>query len=280
MVFKHTVATSLIFDRRLLRQRRSRLNPITITQSRLYKYLQAQLNTRLQFIKRDFRRILILGDGDISDYFKEATIWQFSLTGKSSQIQLDDEFLPFANAQFDLVISFMEMHHFNDIPGFLQQIKRCLIPDGLFLSIFLGQDTLWQLRNATQVIEEEVYGGVSPRIAPMVKLSDAAALMQRAGFALPVIDMDHINITYDNAAALLHELKNIGLSNVMIERSCRMEEHQFLQRLMDYYNQHYHTNNGVTASFTAVYLSGWAAAPNQPKSLTPGSATAQLADFL
>ncbi len=185
MVFKHTAATSLIFDRRLLRQRRSRLNPTIIKQNRLHQYLQLQINARLKFIKRTFSRILILGDGDIPDCCNKAQIWQFSLTGKSSQLELDDEFLPFANAQFDLIISFMEMHHFNDIPGFLQQIKRCLIPDGLFLSNFQGQDTLWQLRYATHVIEEEIYGGISPRVAPMVKLSDAAALMQRAGFALP-----------------------------------------------------------------------------------------------
>lgn len=276
----NTVATSLIFDRRLLRQRRSRLNPALIKQSRLYQYLQTQLNARLQFIKRDFKRILILGDGDVSCRFKEASVWQFSLTGKSSLVQLDDEFLPFARAQFDLVISFMEMHHFNDIPGFLQQIKYCLIPDGLFLGIFLGQDTLWQLRHATQVVEEEIYGGVSPRVAPMIKLSDAAALMQRAGFALPVVDMDHIEMTYDNAAALTQELKNIGLGNVMLTRPSRIAEHRFLQRLMDYYNHHYQVKNGIKASFTAIYLSGWVAAANQPTALPRGSATVRLADFI
>jgi SAM-dependent methyltransferase len=281
-VSKHTVATSLIFDRQLLRQRRSRLNPTIITQNRLYQYLQTQLNTRLKFIKRDFSRILILGDGDvdISDCFKKETLWQFSLTGKTSRVLLDDEFLPFADAQFDLIISFMEMHYFNDIPGFLQQIKRCLIPDGLFLGVFLGQDTLWQLRQVTQVIEEEIYGGVSPRVAPMVKLSDAAALMQRAGFALPVIDTDHIDMIYNNATTFIHELKNMGLSNVMIERNNRMAERRFLQRLMEYYDHHYHENNGVIASFTAVYLSGWTTATTQPKALPRGSATVRLAEFL
>lgn len=276
----NTVATSLIFDRRLLRQRRSRLDPTLIKQNRLYQYLQTQLNDRLQLIKRDFKRILILGDGNIPCCFKEAHVWQFSLTGKSSLVQLDDEFLPFAKAQFDLVISFMEMHHFNDIPGFLQQIKHCLIPDGLFLGIFLGQDTLWQLRHATQAVEEEIYGGVSPRVAPMVKLSDAAALMQRAGFALPVVDMDHIEMTYDNATTLTQELKNIGLGNVMLTRSSRIAEHRFLQRLMDYYNHHYQVEGGITANFTAIYLSGWTAASNQPTALPRGSATARLAHFI
>jgi SAM-dependent methyltransferase len=280
MVSKHTVATSLIFDRQLLRQRRSRLNSTVIKKNRLYQYLQTQLNTRLKLIKRDFSRILILGDVDISDYFKKATIWQFSLTGKTSRVLLDDEFLPFANAQFDLVISFMEMHHFNDIPGFLQQIKQCLIPDGLFLGVFLGQDTLWQLRHATQVIEEEIYEGISPRVAPMVKLSDAAALMQRAGFALPVIDTDHIEMTYNNATIFIHELKSMGLSNVMIERSNRIAERRFLQRLIEYYEHHYQREDEIIASFTAVYLSGWATDTTQPKALPRGSATIRLSEFL
>lgn len=275
-----SVSHSLIFDRQLLRQRRLRLTRASFDQNRLYQYLQAQLKERLQFIKRDFSNILILGDADVSCLFPGATLWQFSLTGGKASAHFDDEFLPFGQAKFDLVISFMEMHYFNDIPGFLQQVKFCLKPDGLFLSVFLGQDTLWQLRQAVQTVEDKVYGGVSPRVAPMVKLSDAAALMQRAGLALPVVDMDQIEMTYLNATDFLQDMKAIGLSNTMLERPRRNCERRFLQQLVQFYDQHYGAGAGVKASFTAVYLSGWAVSLHQPKALSPGSATALLADFV
>lgn len=275
-----SVSRTFIFDRLLLRQRRARLSAASFSQNRLYQYLQAQLRERLQFIKRDFSNILVLGDIDVSCLFPKATLWQFSLTGSKALARFDDEYLPFGQAKFDLVISFMEMHYFNDIPGFLRQVKFCLKPDGLFLSVFLGQDTLWQLRHAAQAVEDKVYGGMSPRVAPMVKLSDAAALMQRAGFALPVVDMDQIEMVYPNAAALLQDLKSIGLSNTMLERPRRMSEKQFLQQLVQFYDQHYGSKAGVNASFTAVYMSGWAVSPQQPKALSPGSATALLADFI
>ena len=273
-------APSYLFDRRLLRQRRSRLNLSSVQNNRLFLFLQQQLKTRLSLIKREFQQILVLGDIDLTGYFKGAQLWQFSPTAKFGPAQFDEEFLPFAPGQFDLVISFMEMHHFNDIPGFLQQVKSCLKPDGLFLSVFLGQDTLWQLRHAAQVVEEEIYGGVSPRVASMVKLSDAAALMQRAGLMLPVVDMDQIDMTYTSAQALIQDLKAAGLGNVMLERASRFAEKQFLQRLTQFYDQNYLSIEGVRASFTAIYLSGWAAAPTQQKPLLPGSATAQLADFI
>lgn len=275
-----SVSRAFIFDRQLLRQRRARLTEGAFAQSRLYQYLQNQVKERLQLVRRDFSTILVLGDMDISCLFPDAILWQFSLTGTKSLLRFDDEFLPFGQARFDLVISFMEMHFFNDIPGFLQQVKYCLKPDGLFLSIFFGQDTLWQLRQATQIVEDKVYGGISPRVAPMVKLSDAAALMQRAGFALPVVDMDQIEMTYSNATAFLQDLKSTGLSNTMLERTKRMGEKQFLQQLVQFYDQHYGGESGVTASFTAIYMSGWAVSANQPKILPPGSATALLADFI
>ena len=275
-----SLTTSYIFDRRLLRQRRARLCRASIDQNRLFAFLQQQLKVRLCLIKRDFQTILVLGDVELSNHFKQAQLWSFSPTAKFGVAQFDDEFLPFAPAQFDLIISFMEMHHFNDIPGFLQQVKFCLKPDGLFLSVFLGQDTLWQLRHAAQIIEEKIYGGISPRVAPMVKLSDAAALMQRAGFTLPVVDMDQIEITYPNAERLIQDLKKGGLGNIMLERPTRFAEKQFLQQLTQFYDQHYQIPEGVGASFTAIYLSGWSAAPHQPKPLARGSATAQLADFI
>lgn len=275
-----STTTSFIFDRRLLRQRRSHLQPSFIRQSRLHFFLQEQLKVRLSLIKRDFSHILILGDVDLAGCFKKAQYWQFSPTSNQGRVQFDDEFLPFAKGQFDLVVSFMEMHYFNDIPGFLQQVKFCLQPDGLFLSVFLGQDTLWQLRQATQAVEEEMYGGISPRVIPMVKLSDAAALMQRAGLSLPVVDIDQIEITYATTQELLQALKASGLGNVMQERSRRFAEKGFLQKLCQFYDQNYSREKGISASFTAIYLSGWAPSPSQQKPLLPGSATLQLADFI
>lgn len=275
-----SISRSFIFDRQLLRQRRSRLSVTAVTHSRLSQYLQSQLVERLQLVKRNFSTILVLGDLDVSSLFPQASLWQFSLTGSEASVCFDDEFLPFGQAKFDLIISFMEMHCFNDIPGFLQQIKYCLAADGLFLSVFLGQDTLWQLRQATQLVEDNVYGGISPRVVPMVKLSDAAALMQRAGFSLPVVDIDQIEMIYSNTQAFLQDLKAMGLSNTMLERSKRVGEKSFLRRLIQFYDQHYGGQSGVMASFTAIYMSGWGVSDHQPKALKPGSATALLADYI
>ncbi|WP_052045972.1 class I SAM-dependent methyltransferase [Candidatus Paracaedibacter symbiosus] len=275
-----SAATAYLFDRRLLRLRRSRLDAMGVKRTRLHQYLQHQLINRLQLIKRDFQDVLVLGDADLAHLFEKSNYWQFSLTGKASTLQLDDEFLPFGRGKFDLIISVLEMHHFNDIPGFLQQVKYCLKSDGLFLGVFLGQDTLWQLRHATQVVEEEIYGGVSPRVAPMVKLSDAAALMQRAGFALPVVDMDQIEMNYSGTQSFLEELKTVGLSNVMLERPHRGVEKKFLKELIQFYDRHYRNSTGISAGFTAVYLSGWAPSEAQPKALTRGTATVFLGDFI
>lgn len=269
---------SYLFNRRLLRQRRNRLNPLLISQKRLHSYLATQINHRLDLIKRNFSHILVLGDLPFST---SDSVWQFSLTGTPHKVVFDDEYLPFALQQFDLIINFMEMHYYNDIPGFLQQVKGCLKPEGLFLSVLLGQDTLWQLRHAAQWSEEEVYGGISSgRVAPMIKLSDAAALMQRAGFYLPVVDIDTIHVHYPDTLTLLKDLQQMGLSNIMIDKEFKGAEKRFLSSLTHFYDHHYSTPTGIQADFTAIYLSGWKAASNPRQPLLPGSATARLADFL
>jgi len=276
----NSLSAPLLFDRQLLRQRRSRLSVGSINKTRLYKYLRDELTDRLSLIKRSFENVLILGDYTPPSTLAFRNCLQISLTGAANPIIFDDEFLPFGQAKFDLIISFMEMHYFNDIPGFLQQVKYSLQPDGFFMGVMLGQDTLWQLSQATQIAEEKVRGGVSPRVAPMIKLSDAAALMQRAGFALPVVDMDRLQINYATSYELLIDLKTMGLTNIQCERSKILCQKAFLNYLNSFYQEHFTEVDKVVATFTAVYLSGWKPSNSQPKALKRGSAASNLIDFL
>ena len=130
----------------------------------------------------------------------------------------DEESLPFAPKSFDLVVSAMDLHWVNDLPGTLVQIQRILRPDGLLLGAMLGGATLWQLRQALTAAESEVEGGLSPRVSPFADLRDAAGLLQRAGFALPVADSETIEVEYDNALALMRDLGAMGESNLVVER--------------------------------------------------------------
>lgn len=278
---KKNFSSLYIFDRRLLRQRRSFLTVDYISKTRLYRYLSQVLTERLSLVRKSFKNVLILGDYLPPPDLFLGNCWHISMTNQSGQILFDDEFLPFGKANFDLIISFMEMHYFNDILGFLQQVKYCLQPDGLFIGVMLGQDTLWQLRHAAQTVEEQVHGGISPRVIPMMKITDAAALMQRAGFTLPVIDMDRIEINYETSHALLQELKQTGLSNVMEERSKSICRKEFLSKLERFYKDQYITHqNKIKATFTPIYMNGWGPSEEQPKALKPGSATVKLVDFL
>ncbi len=190
-----------------------------------------------------------------------------------------NETLPLAAASFDLVISALALQFVNDLPGVLAQIRRALKPDGLLLAAMIGGDSLTELRQAFAAAEAECEGGVSPRVAPFADLRDIGALLQRAGFALPVTDVDRVVVRYANAFALMQDLRRMGASNVLIERRRTPSRRATLLRMAEIYAERFADADGrIRATFDILWLSGWAPHASQQQPLKPGSAKASLAD--
>jgi len=196
-------------------------------------------------------------------------------------IVADEEMLPLKPASVDLIISLLSLHMTNDTPGTLLQIRRALKPDGLFLGAMAGENTLEELRACLLAAESEIYGGASPRVAPFADVRDAGALLQRAGFTLPVTDTESYTVRYDSAFALMRDLRAMGMQNALVGRSPKPLSRQFFMRVAELYAERFSDPDGrVRATFTFIWMSGWAAHESQQKPLKPGSAKASLADFL
>jgi SAM-dependent methyltransferase len=196
-------------------------------------------------------------------------------------IVADDEALPFAPASLDLVVSLLSLHWTNDLVGALVQIRRSLKPDGLFLGALLGGATLTELRQALMEAEAELTGGAGPRVSPFADVADGPALLQRAGFALPVADMDRFTVTYAHPLRLLADLRAMGETNALTDRPRRPLTRSVLGRACEIYIERFSNPDGrVRATFEIISLTGWAPHPDQQQPLKPGSAKARLADAL
>jgi len=196
-------------------------------------------------------------------------------------VAADEELLPFSDASIDLVVSALSLQFVNDLPGTLVQIRRALKPDGLFLAALLGGDTLTELRQALTEAEADVSGGASPRIAPFADVRTLGMLMQRAGFAMPVTDVDRVTVRYETPAALLEDLRRMGATNTLVARRRVPLRRATLLRMTEIYGRRFRDPDGrVRATFDVVWLSGWAPHPDQQKPLKPGSAVVRLADAL
>src|SRR6185312_2614985 len=193
----------------------------------------------------------------------------------------DEEALPFADASLDLVVSGLALQFVNDLPGTLIQVRRALKPDGLFLAALAGGDSLAELRQSFAEAESEMDGGASPRVAPFADVRELGALLQRAGFALPVIDSERLTVRYASAFALMHDLRRMGATNVLVERRRVPLRRATLSRMADIYAGRFADADGrLRATFEIVWLSGWAPHESQQKPLKPGSAAQRLADAL
>lgn len=182
-----------------------------------------------------------------------------------------------APQSIDLAASALALHFVNDLPGVLAQVRRALKPDGLLLVAMLGGDTLIELRQSFAAAESEVEGGLSPRVLPFADLRDLGALLQRAGFALPVADVDKVTVRYSNAFALMHDLRRMGATNVLADRRRAPLRRRTLLRMAEIYAERFSDADGrIRATFDVVWLSGWAPHESQQKPLKPGSATASL----
>ena len=189
------------------------------------------------------------------------------------RVVADEEALPFADGSLDLIVSALALQFVNDLPGTLIQVRRALKPDGLLLAALLGGDTLTELREAFAAAESEVEGGLSPRVAPFADVRELGGLLQRAGFALPVVDSDRLTVRYDSVVALMHDLRRMGATNVLSERRRTPLRRATLRRLAEIYAERFADADGrLRATFEIVWLSGWAPHESQQKPLKPGSA--------
>jgi SAM-dependent methyltransferase len=270
----------VIFDRGLLRLRLTRarkLGPATF----LIDRAAHELGERLSVVMRRFDRALDLGTPT------DAVARVLDMSGKvgsvvsARDVAMDEEALPFADASLDLTVSVLSLQFVNDLPGSLVQVRRALKPDGLLLAALIGGETLTELREAFAQAESEIEGGVSPRIAPFADLRELGELLQRAGFALPVVDSDKVIVRYRSVFDLMQDLRRMGATNILQERRRTPLRRATLARMAEIYARRFADADGrLRATFEIVWLSGWAPHESQQKPLKPGSATQRLADAL
>lgn len=283
----------LVFDRALVRHHRSRAAPGYAAHGFLVEEIADRLVERLGDIKRHFAQALDLGAhtgalgrmmtaaGQVDRVISADLSAPLLASAPLPRLVADEEALPFADGVFDLVSSCLSLHWVNDLPGALIQIRRVLAPDGLFLAAMLGGETLIELRQAFLEAEAVVEGGASPRVSPMADLRDAAGLLQRAGFAMPVADVDTIEVTYANPLALLRELRGMGETNAIKARRRTPLRRETLFAMAEIYARRFPAPGGrVRATFQVIWLAGWSPGPDQPQPKRPGSATSRLADAL
>ncbi|HYE01505.1 MAG TPA: methyltransferase domain-containing protein [Alphaproteobacteria bacterium] len=285
-----------VFDRSLVRRHRDRAAPGLAAHGFLFDEVAERLAERLDDIRRGFARILDLGCHDgaaaralagrpgvellVQADLSPAMAARAAANGRPA-VAADEELLPFAPASFDLVTSCLSLHWVNDLPGALIQIRRVLRPDGFFLGAILGGDTLFELRRALQETEMALSGGLSPRISPMAEVRDVGGLLQRAGFALPVVDSDTLTVTYPDAFRLMAELRGMGEANAVLERHRRPAGRALMVEAARRYQAMFAGPDGrIPATFQVLYLAGWAPHESQQKPLRPGSAKTRLADAL
>ena len=283
----------LLFDRKLLRERRARFAPEIAARETVLAYVAREIAERISLMLRPFPLALDLGAyrGLLGRKVAElpavgAMIYAesaFALAALCPRPALvcDEDLLPFRNASLNLIVSGLALHRVNDLPGALIQIRRALAPDGLFMAALLGAGALSELRAALLEAEAEMQGGASPRVAPFGDVRAYGALLRRAGFALPVADVETLTLPYANPREVMREIRALGGGNVLLARSRRPLARRTLQRAEDIYRARHGGPDGeVTASFEIVYLSGWGPDPSQQKPLKPGSAAQRLADAL
>lgn len=289
-----------VFDRQAVIRHRERAAAAFDDHAFLLREVAERLADRLDDFQRGFPLALDLGahDGSLGDILQgrggiETLIQverapslarQAARRGRPTVIA-DEDVLPFdrdhGSRPFDLVMSALSLHWVDDLPGALLQIRRALKPDGLFLGALFGGETLHELRGVLMEAELEVEGGVSPRVSPLVDLRDAGALLQRAGFALPVADLDSITVTYPNALALMQELRGMGESNAVKARRRSLSRRATLLRAAALYEERHGTPDGrIPATFQVLFLTAWAPDASQQQPLKPGSAKMRLAEAL
>jgi SAM-dependent methyltransferase len=280
----------LVFDRALVRRRLARARAAGYADFLLGHALD-ELGQRLGTVLRHFTLAVDVGSPTpaAAEWLRAGgradAILRLALVPEPSRGGLiavaDAEALPLAPERFDLAVSLLALQSVNDLPGALIQIRRALKPDGLFVGCLLGGTTLTELREAFTAAEAEIEGGASPRVAPFVDVRDLGLLLQRAGFALPVADLETVRVRYADPLALLRDLRATGLTSALVQRRRAPLRRATLVRALAIYRERFADADGrVRASFDLVWASGWVPHESQQKPLRPGSARTRLADAL
>ena len=281
-----------LFDRRAWRLHRDRAARL-IGDDFLHAEIADRLLDRLDLVQREFTVALDLGarggilartlaqrPGTVRVVAAEPSTALLA-AAPPPRVAADLEVLPFGEGSFDLIVSVLALHWAADVPGVLMQLRRALRPDGLLLAAMLGGQTLVELRTALFDAELAEEGGVSPRVSPAIDLADAAALLQRAGFAMPVADSETITASYPDALALMRDLRAMGETNALFARRRGLMRRATLARAAAIYAERFADADGrITATFEVLFLAGWTPHPSQPQPLPRGSATHRLADAL
>ncbi|WP_176085290.1 methyltransferase domain-containing protein [Martelella sp. HB161492] len=258
----------------------------------LLKIAAEELSERLGVVERHFAHGVelhgatglaaraALATGKVETIERVEVDQAFGATGEDLRVAAL-EWPDLAPQSVNLVLSPLALHLTNDTPGMFIQIRRALKPDGLFLAAIPGAGTLGELRDCLLAAEAELYGGASPRVIPFADVRDIGGLLQRAGFTLPVVDQESYTVRYDNLFALMADLKAMGMSNPLAGRSKKPVGRAFFLRAAELYAERYADPDGrIRATFSIIYVSGWAPHESQQKPLKPGSAKARLADAL
>lgn len=283
-----------LFDRALLARRRARVAAAAAGHDFLLARVADDLAERLAIVRRSFPLAANIGahHGLVSQAIQgiagverviDVDVTEAALLRSKTSLRVvaEDDALPFADASLDLVVSGLSLQLVNDLPGALVQVRRALRPDGLLLASLLGGATLKELRESWLAAEAEISGGASPRVAPFADVRDMGALLQRAGFALPVVDSETVTVTYANPLALMQEIKAMGASNMLVSRRRTPVTRLLLMRAAEIYAARFTGPDGrVPATFEILTLTAWAPDESQPKPLRPGSAEMRLADAL
>ena len=265
--------TPILFDRALLSARQARArkqSEVTF----LFDRVADDMADRLAAVTRNF--------ADVADIWSPGDALPASLAARFKSVariapDSGSEVLPLQPESLDLAVSALAFQFVNDLPGVLAQIRRALRPDGLLLAAMLGGDTLTELRQYFAAAEAECEGGVSPRVAPSADLRDIGHLLQRAGLALPVTDVDRVVVRYDNAFALMRDIRGMGATNMLVERRRTPTRRATMLRMAQIYSERFADPDGrIRATFDIIWLSAWAPHESQPKPLRPGSAKASL----
>lgn len=280
-----------VIDHEVLLKRRIRAEKSAVKGADfLLKYVNQELDERLSVIDRKFTAAIQLHgfSHDLANRIQkreQADNFQhidwYKQNNDETTLITSLEQLPELSPKADLIVSPLALHLTNDTPGIFMQINKALAPDGLFSGAVLGSGTLQELRECLLVAETEIYGGASARVLPFADIRDFGGLLQRAGFTLPVIDSEIITVRYDDLFALMKDLRAMGMTNPLTERSMKPVSKAFFNRANEIYQERFSDHDGrVRASFNIIYLNGWKAHDSQQKPLKPGSAKQRLADAL
>lgn len=272
----------LIFDRRKIRHNRERAKGRA---DFLHQWTMRAVAERLDVVKRRFPLALMIGTSGINafhcDKIDDLIVMDLACNLPGTTLQADEELLPFAPQSLDAVLSCLSLHTINDLPGALLQIRQSLKPDGVFIGTMLGGETLHELRQVMMEAESTLRGGVSPRVFPFADKPQSGALLQRAGFSLPVIDSEIITVTYENVFALMSDLRLMGEGNAILERNKSFVGKDFFLEVARLYHEKFAESDGrIPATFEVIFLLGWAPHESQQQAKTRGSATHSLADAL